>query len=63
MTDKDVDHEIVVAIGDFWEELRSIATNYEIDLIVMGTHGHVGMEKMVMGSVAESVSGMRSGRC
>jgi nucleotide-binding universal stress UspA family protein len=52
---KDVDHEIVVAIGDFWEELRRIATSYEIDLIVIGTHGHVGMEKMVMGSVAESV--------
>jgi len=52
---KDVDHEIVVAIGDLWEELRRIATSYEIDLIVIGTHGHVGMEKMVMGSVAESV--------
>jgi len=52
---KDVDHEIVVAIGDFWEELRRIAASYEIDLIVIGTHGHVGMEKMVMGSVAESV--------
>ena len=52
---KDVDHEIVVAIGDFWEELRRIATSYEVDLIVIGTHGRVGMEKMVMGSVAESV--------
>ncbi len=52
---KDVDNEIVVVIGDLWEELRRIATSYEIDLIVIGTHGHVGVEKMVMGSVAESV--------
>jgi nucleotide-binding universal stress UspA family protein len=52
---KDVDHEIVVAIGDFWEALRRIAASNDIDLIVIGTHGHVGMEKMVMGSVAESV--------
>lgn len=52
---KDVDHEIVIVIGDLWEELRRIATSYEIDLIVIGTHGHVGMEKMLMGSVAESV--------
>lgn len=52
---KDIDHEIVVAIGDFWEELRHIATSFEVDLIVIGTHGRVGMEKMVMGSVAESV--------
>lgn len=52
---KDVDHGIGVAIGDFWEELRRVAENYEIDLIVIGTHGRTGMEKMVMGSVAESV--------
>ena len=52
---KDIDHEIVVAIGDFWEELRRIATTYEVDLIVIGTHGRIGIEKMVMGSVAESV--------
>jgi len=45
---KDVDHEIVVAIGDFWEELRRAAEDYEIDLIVIGTHGHLGMEKMVI---------------
>lgn len=45
---RDVEHEIVVAVGDLWEELRRIATSYEIDLIVIGTHGHVGMEKMVV---------------
>jgi nucleotide-binding universal stress UspA family protein len=52
---KDVDHEIVVTIGDFWEELKHIATTHDIDLIVLGTHGHVGLEKLIMGSVAETV--------
>jgi len=52
---KDVDYEILVEIGDFWEELRRVATTHEMDLIVLGTHGHVGMEKMIMGSVAETV--------
>ena len=52
---KDVDYEIMVAIGDFWEELRRIANTHEIDLIVLGTHGRVGLEKVVMGSFAETV--------
>lgn len=52
---KDVDYELIVAIGDFWEELRRIANTHEIDLIVLGTHGRVGLEKVVMGSFAETV--------
>ncbi|HEU5402073.1 MAG TPA: universal stress protein [Terriglobales bacterium] len=52
---KDVDHEIAVPIGDFWEELRRFARAHEIDLIVLGTHGYAGMDKLVMGSVTETV--------
>jgi nucleotide-binding universal stress UspA family protein len=36
-------------------KLVAFAEEQEIDLIVMGTHGHRGLDRLVMGSVAEYV--------
>jgi len=47
--------------GDPAMEIVRYATDAGIDLIVMGTHGRTGLEKLLMGSVAEKV--MREAPC
>jgi nucleotide-binding universal stress UspA family protein len=37
------------------EEILRLAEDEECDLIVMGTHGRTGLDRMLMGSVAETV--------
>lgn len=41
--------------GDFAEEIIRIAKEKKSDIIVMGTHGRKGFDKIFMGSVAEKV--------
>jgi len=38
-----------------WEEVLAAATQVKADLIVMGTHGRRGLERALVGSVAERV--------
>ena len=40
-------------IGDPAAQILKYAKQHDIDLIVMGTHGHTGLEHLLMGSVAE----------
>jgi nucleotide-binding universal stress UspA family protein len=47
--------------GDPASEIVRYATDAAIDLIVMGTHGRTGLERLLMGSVAEKV--MREAPC
>jgi len=47
--------ETIVGNGDFGETILKTATNVNADIIVMGTHSRHGLEKIVMGSVAEKV--------
>jgi nucleotide-binding universal stress UspA family protein len=42
-------------------EILEAARQVQCDLIVLGTHGHTGLERLVMGSVAEEV--MRKAKC
>ncbi len=42
--------------GDPAREILRVAAENECDLIVMGTHGRTGLERVLMGSVAEAVS-------
>ncbi|MEZ4525274.1 MAG: universal stress protein [Desulfobacterales bacterium] len=44
-----------VVIGDTAEEIINYAKTEKMDLIIMGTHGRKGLEKMLFGSVAEKV--------
>ena len=37
------------------EEIMKYAKDHEIDLIVVGTHGHTGLAHLLMGSVAEKL--------
>ena len=47
--------------GDPAGEIVRYATDAGIDLIVMGTHGRTGLERLLLGSVAEKV--MRDANC
>jgi len=44
-----------VMSGDPAEEILNYTQNNEIDLIIMGTHGRKGLNRIVFGSVAERV--------
>jgi nucleotide-binding universal stress UspA family protein len=53
--------EAKVFVGDVAEEIIRHAEESGMDLIVMGTHGYKGLEKVMFGSVAEKV--VRSSPC
>jgi nucleotide-binding universal stress UspA family protein len=45
----------VVMAGDASEEIINYIEEHHIDLVIMGTHGRKGMDKILFGSVAERV--------
>ena len=47
--------QTIVKDGDFGEVILSTANELNVDIIVMGTHGRRGLDKILMGSVAEKV--------
>ncbi len=47
--------EAKVLVGDVAEEIIRHAEESGMDLIIMGTHGYKGLEKVMFGSVAEKV--------
>lgn len=47
--------ETVVARGVPHREILEVATRQDCDLIVMGTHGRGGLNRLLLGSVAEAV--------
>ncbi len=50
-----------VFIGDVAEQIVEHAAEVKADLIVMGTHGYKGLEKIMFGSVADKV--VRAAAC
>jgi nucleotide-binding universal stress UspA family protein len=50
---KDVEH--IVLKGTPYEEISRFAEENKIDLIVIGTHGRKGLDRMLFGSTAEQV--------
>lgn len=53
--------ESKVLMGDVSERIVEYATGVGADLIIMGTHGYKGLEKIMFGSVADKV--VRSAPC
>lgn len=51
----DIKIEECVLIGNVAHEILTLAKKRQVDLIVMGTHGYQGFEKILFGSVAEKV--------
>lgn len=52
---RDIPHNVIVGQGDIWEVLLTVIQENDIDFIVLGTHGRTGIEKMLLGSVAEEI--------
>lgn len=50
-----VSHEVFVASGNAEHEILNLSAEQKIDLIVMGTHGRIGVKHFLLGSVAERV--------
>jgi nucleotide-binding universal stress UspA family protein len=50
-----LDHEFIVQRGCVWDELQTIILQKQIGLVVVGTHGRRGLEKLILGSVAEEI--------
>src|ERR1700734_1764521 len=57
----EVEHEATVAEGDISDLVAEYIEKDGTDLVVMGTHGRRGVEKLLIGSVAENV--LRSAKC
>lgn len=50
-----------VRVGDPAQVLLQLALDYAADVLVVGTHGRRGLERLVLGSVARSL--LEAGRC
>jgi len=50
-----VESHAIVRKGDPASEIVKVATEYEVDLIVMSTRGRRGLDRLLIGSVAEEV--------
>lgn len=55
------DLEFKVFMGDVAEQIVDYSQKVSADVIVMGTHGYKGLEKIMFGSVADKV--VRSAKC
>ena len=47
--------DYVLERGPMWDVVSSLVQGTPIDLVVLGTHGHHGLKKLVLGSVAEQI--------
>jgi nucleotide-binding universal stress UspA family protein len=56
-----VRHQEMIEQGEVAEVLSKLVQKYEIDLIVIGTGGRKGLQKLLLGSVAEEV--FRNAEC
>ena len=45
-----IPHEALVDHGNVWPMMSAMVENRQIDLIVIGTHGRRGIEKLLLGS-------------
>jgi nucleotide-binding universal stress UspA family protein len=50
-----VPHQTIFRDGDVWQVLSNLIREKEADLLVIGTHGRSGIEKALLGSVAEKL--------
>lgn len=50
-----VPHDALLERGEIHEVIPYLIQQHDIDLVVAGTHGHRGIKKVVLGSVAEQI--------
>ena len=52
---EDVIVDEILVFGDPRKDIPTITRRMNADIVVIGTHGKKGLEKLIMGSVAESI--------
>ncbi|GBD90195.1 putative universal stress protein [bacterium BMS3Abin04] len=50
-----LEYEVVIKTGKPFVEINDAAAELDIDLIIIATHGHTGVEHLLFGSTAEKV--------
>jgi nucleotide-binding universal stress UspA family protein len=50
-----IPHQVLLGQGELWTIFSKLIEEHEVDLVVVGTHGRTGLEKILIGSVAERV--------
>ena len=55
LIDKSLDVETVIKTGKPFVEIHETAIEKDVDIIIMATHGHTGVEHLLFGSTAEKV--------
>lgn len=55
LREKNIPFQAHCKIGDIAQEIHAYARKHEIDMIVMGSHGHGVLANVVLGSVATKV--------
>jgi len=50
-----VPHELIFQEGKVWGTISGIIVEKQIDMLVLGTRGRTGIEKAILGSVAEEI--------
>lgn len=58
---RDIRHKELIEEGEVPEVLSKLVKEYDIDLIVIGTGGRKGLEKLLLGSIAEEI--FRNAEC
>ena len=53
--DDSIPQATAILSGDVVEEVNRFAGEQKVDLIIMGTHGYKGLDKILFGSVAEKI--------
>ncbi|MBN1302745.1 MAG: universal stress protein [Melioribacteraceae bacterium] len=53
--DSSIEVEIIIKSGKPFYEIIDTASELDIDLIIIATHGHTGVEHLLFGSTAEKV--------
>lgn len=59
--DRSFEVKLHVRIGDVVENVLQMALDYDVELIVVGTHGRSGVRRMALGSVAQRL--VEAARC
>ena len=54
-SERNIETTAAVRRGNPHDDILSYATEHEIDVIVMGTHGRTGVKRALLGSVTENV--------
>jgi len=58
---RDVEHEALIEHGPLWPSLEVLIGKHRIDLVVVGTQGMGGLQKIILGSAAEQI--FRQAKC